>query len=80
MCLKQGSNMTFKLTHLKGQFLLLCEEDCRSPRGKPCSCSERRGRSPRPRVTAREGGGSYRHRAEGLTVESKGKETGIRMT
>lgn len=26
------------------------------------------------------GGGSYRHHAEGLTVESKGKETGIRMT
>lgn len=48
------SNMTFKLTHLKGQFLLLCEEDCRSPRGKPYSCSERRGWSPRPRVMARE--------------------------
>lgn len=41
---------------------------------------QRRGMVTVAEVTARGGGGSCRCHAEGLTVKSKGKETGIRMT
>lgn len=71
--------MTFKLTHLKVNSSCCVKKTAGAQEGSP-AVVQRRGRSLWPRVTARGGGGSCRCHAEGLTVESKGKETGIRMT